>query len=134
MKNRVFLGGTVASSTWRDQMIEKLKIDYFNPVVDDWTEEMVKIEDDEKSNKCNIHYYCITNEMKGVYSIAEMVDSSHNKDKICICQIIPDGFDEHQIKSLKQVSKLINNTGSTCIIDSNLNHSIDALNKFKHIK
>lgn len=30
---RVFLGGTCNESTWRDELIKKLKIDYFNPVV-----------------------------------------------------------------------------------------------------
>ena len=36
---KVFLGGTCNESTWRDRLIEMLEIDYFNPVVDDWTEE-----------------------------------------------------------------------------------------------
>ena len=36
---KVFLGGTCNNSTWRDTLIPLLKIDYFNPVVDDWTPE-----------------------------------------------------------------------------------------------
>ena len=36
---KVFLGGTCAGSTWRDELIPQLKIDYFNPVVADWTPE-----------------------------------------------------------------------------------------------
>ena len=39
---RVFLGGTCANTTWRNELIpllEKMGIDYFNPVVDDWTED-----------------------------------------------------------------------------------------------
>ena len=36
---KVFLGGTCNESTWRDKLIKMLEIDYFNPVVDDWTEE-----------------------------------------------------------------------------------------------
>ena len=36
---KVFLGGTCNESTWRDKLIAMLEIDYFNPVVDDWTEE-----------------------------------------------------------------------------------------------
>ncbi len=39
MKNKVFLGGTCNESTWRDRVIKDLKIDYFNPVVEDWTPE-----------------------------------------------------------------------------------------------
>ena len=36
---KVFLGGTVADSKWREYIMPKLEIEYFNPVVDDWTEE-----------------------------------------------------------------------------------------------
>jgi len=35
----VFLGGTCNGSKWRDILIPRLKISYFNPVVDNWTEE-----------------------------------------------------------------------------------------------
>ena len=35
---KVFLGGTCNDSLWREELIKKLEIDYFNPVVDDWTE------------------------------------------------------------------------------------------------
>ena len=34
---KVFLGGTCNESTWRDDLIKALKINYFNPVVEDWT-------------------------------------------------------------------------------------------------
>ena len=43
-KKKVFLGGTCAESTWREKLIPLLKINYFNPVVDDWTEECYKEE------------------------------------------------------------------------------------------
>ena len=77
MKLKVFLGGTCNNSTWRDEiipMLEKEGIEYFNPVTDNWTEKSQKIEESEKES-CNIHLYVITKEMKGVYSIAEAVDS-----------------------------------------------------------
>jgi hypothetical protein len=35
---KVFLGGTCNESLWRDKLIKLLKIEYFNPVVPDWTE------------------------------------------------------------------------------------------------
>ena len=34
---KVFLGGTCNESLWRDKLIKKLEIDYFNPIVKDWT-------------------------------------------------------------------------------------------------
>ena len=41
---KVFLGGTCAETVWREKLISMLKIDYFNPVVPDWTEECMKQE------------------------------------------------------------------------------------------
>lgn len=73
--NRIFLGGICAKTTWRNELIAVLdQISYFNPVVEDWTPECYQNEIVEKEYKCNIHFYCITKEMKGVFSIAEVVD------------------------------------------------------------
>jgi hypothetical protein len=49
---------------------------------------------------CNIHLYVITSDMIGVYSIAEIVESSFNKNVTTIAQVIPEGFDEKQLYSL----------------------------------
>ena len=77
--DKIFLGGTCADTTWRDELIPYIDgqegLEYFNPIVKDWNEDCIKIEDDEKENKCNIHLYVITPEMKGVYSIAEVINS-----------------------------------------------------------
>lgn len=76
--NRIFLGGTCAETTWRDELIEGLKnydCEWFNPVVKNWTPECQAVEEDEKNNKCNVHLYVITPEMIGVYSIAEIINS-----------------------------------------------------------
>ena len=50
---KVFLGGTVNDSTWRDIIIPKLKIDYFNPKVIEWNEEayLHETESEEKDTK-----------------------------------------------------------------------------------
>lgn len=77
--SRVFLGGTCNGSLWRADLIKKLEplgVDYFNPVVDHWDVNARKIEDQEK-RLCDYHLYCITPKMTGVYSIAELVNSSH---------------------------------------------------------
>lgn len=39
-KMKVFLGGTCEGRDWRNELIPKLKCDYFNPVVEEWTEEV----------------------------------------------------------------------------------------------
>jgi hypothetical protein len=112
IKLKVFLGGTTAKTKWRDELIPKLNIDYFNPIVEDWTEECIKIENEEKENKCGIHLYVITPKMMGVYSIAEAVQSSHTDNKLTIfCILDKDGFSEAQLKSLKATSDMLENNG-----------------------
>ena len=68
-KYNVFLGGTCAESTWREQlmpMLDKFNITYFNPVVDDWTEECQVIENWHKEND-DYNLFVITKEMQGCF-------------------------------------------------------------------
>ena len=118
---KIFLGGTCNDSTWRNELIpilEKYHIQYFNPIVDDWTEECVKIENEEK-NLCDCHLYVITPKMTGVYSIAELIESVHTPNKLTIfCYIQHDDnnyFTKGQLKSLDNVGKLvIKHNGIVC--------------------
>ena len=77
---KVFLGGTCTGHNWREQIIPKLHCDYFNPLVENWTEECRLIEEKEKKI-CDYHLYVINGFMTGVYSIAEIVDDAHTMDK-----------------------------------------------------
>lgn len=125
---KVFLGGTCAESTWREELIPKLKVDYFNPVVEDWTEECQENERREKEYECNVHLYVITKEMKGVFSIAEVIDSAHTKDVVTVLHIIPDGFNEGELKSLKATRWLAQSRGAITNISSDLDDLADVLN------
>ena len=52
-KVKVFLGGTCASSTWREELQSKLdqeRIETFNPVVPNWTPECQAEEDLHRQN------------------------------------------------------------------------------------
>lgn len=111
---RVFLGGTCNNSTWRDELIPTLnsRIDYFNPVIPNWTPECQEEEEFEKTFMCDITLYTITSEMTGVYSIAEVVDDSNKKPTETVLCILKDGFDEHQVKSLEAVAKLVEGNGA----------------------
>lgn len=86
---KIFLGGTIGEKDWRQILIpflEKYNIDYFNPVLPqevDWTEE-ARINEEMQKKICNIHLYVITPEMKGIYSIAEAVQSSNSSENITI--------------------------------------------------
>lgn len=93
--NKVFLGGTCCETTWRDKLIPMLNIDYFNPVVSDWTTECQAEEQRQKDELCNIHLYVITPRMKGVFSIAEIIESSHDERVKTVVYIQPTDVDEN---------------------------------------
>lgn len=109
--SKVFLGGTCNESTWRDELIPKLGVDFFNPVVDDWTPECQAEEERQKNDICDIHLYVITPKMTGVFSIAEVVESAMTRGDHCIfCYLTKDGgqeFTKGQIKSLDAVGTLV---------------------------
>lgn len=107
---KVFLGGTCNNSTWRDELIPMIEIDYFNPVVSDWTPEC-QDEEIRQRSECDYCLYVITSEMLGVYSIAEVVDDSNKRpDKTIFC-FIEKGLSESQIKSLDAVGEMIRSNG-----------------------
>jgi len=58
--------------------------------------------------------------MIGVYSIAEVIDSAEQYDKITILHVIPDGFDKGQLKSLAAVVEMVQMKGGIAYIDSDL--------------
>lgn len=126
--SRIFLGGTCNNSTWRNEIEKLVQVEMFNPVVEDWTEKCQAIEYDEKEYRCDIHLYVITSQMIGVFSIAEVVDSVHNKTKKTILHVIPNGFDKGQLKSLKAVVDLVKLRGGIAYIDEELNRTVRVLN------
>ena len=127
---KVFLFGSCNESAWRYELIKMLEIEYFNPVVDDWTEEYYQ-EELRQREICDYCLYVITPRMKGVYSIAEVVDDSNKRpEKTIFCLLdydlsdykmkIEDGkkvrryvemFDVSQLKSLDKVGVMVEKNG-----------------------
>ena len=134
---KVFLGGTCNGSPWRENLIAKLKVDYFNPVVDSWGEEDRKIELHERKN-ADYCLYVITPLMEGVYSIAELVDDSNKRPKKTLLCIIDEDkneetlklakFSNHEIKYLRAVQKLVQANGVK--VFNNLDDVADFLNSY----
>lgn len=117
-KKKVFLGGTTNNTFWRSQLINLLnkdKVNWFNPVVSDWNEVAYQRELRERENSDYV-LYVITPKMKGVYAIAEVVDDSNKQpEKTLFVVLQEDGgetFDEQQIKSLEAVKKMILKNGA----------------------
>ncbi len=129
VNKKVFLGGTCNGSTWRDSIIPLLKIDYFNPVVENWTESDYKIELQQREI-CDFVLYVITPKMKGIYSICEVIeDSIKHPDKTILCVLFKDEdtvFDEAQIKSFDAMKKMVINNNATVCTD--LNDVVNFLN------
>lgn len=129
---KVFLGGTCNGSTWRDDFIPLLRIDYFNPVVKNWTPADLTRELEQRKI-CDFCLYVITPKMTGVYSIAEVVDDSNKRPKKTLLVVLAnDGgktFDAHGTKSMEAVKKLVKSNGAG--VFNNLNEAAAYLNKFK---
>ena len=114
---KVFLGGTCNESTWRNRMMIYLHddgLEYFNPVIDDWMEDCMKKEIQERQ-VCDFCLYAITPKMIGVYSIAEVVDDSNKRpEKTVLVLLRDDGkdhFNEGQWKSLGSVARMVKLNG-----------------------
>ena len=112
---KVFLGGTCNGSSWRDELIKDLKIDYFQPQGEEWTPEMMEEEIKQRA-ECDFCLYVITPKMTGVYSIAEVVDDSNKRPEKTIFSYLDadEGqvFSAVQIKTLNQTGKMITKNGA----------------------
>lgn len=126
-KIKVFLGGTCEgcypesewnneeldfSKDWRKKLVAMLNLDlveYFNPVVNNWNDEAQQKEIEYRKN-CDICLYAITNEIKGVYSIAEIIDDSNKRpDKTIFCNLYGniDDINVQMIKSLDATAEMV---------------------------
>ena len=130
IKKCVYLGGTCNKSKWRENLIQMLKIDYYNPVVPDWTPECMA-EEIKQRGLCDYCLYVITPKMTGVYSIAEVVDDSNKQPKktiFCVLEKDEDKiFDKGQMISLGNVARMIKRNGSIFFL--NLEDAANYLNK-----
>ena len=120
---RVFLGGTCADSTWRDEiepLLDEAGLEYFNPVVDDWNE-AAQAEEIQERQSCDFVLYTITPKMEGVYSIAEVVEDSIKRPQKTIFIVLEkDGdksFSKSQKKSLDSVAKMVEKNGGQSFTD-----------------
>lgn len=107
---KVFLGGTCAGYPWRDDLQPLLKCDYYNPIVENWSEEDRLREVHERETSDYV-LYGITTGINGVYSIAEVVDDSNKRpEKTIFLNLFKEYGDESRKQmgcSLKAVENLL---------------------------
>lgn len=113
---KVFLGGTVANSKWRNKLIPLLSIGYFNPVVRKWNKE-AQLEEMKQRENCDFVLYTLTR-VYSSYSIAEVVDDSHKRpEKTIVCifnEELPNGkmaLTSQDLKHLDAVGRLVERNG-----------------------
>lgn len=111
---KVFLGGTCSGWKWRDELQPLLKCKYYNPIVKNWSEEDRLREVHERETSDYV-LYGITNGIKGVYSIAEVVDDSNKRpEKTLFMNLYEEddrGFTKQMSHSLKAVENLLKSNG-----------------------
>lgn len=122
---RVFLGGTCAGYKWRDYVMPRLKCDYYNPIVKNWSESDRLREVYEREHDDYV-LYVITSGMKGVYSIAEIIDDSNKRPEKTLLCVLYDGFDNQMSHSLKATVNLAKSNGVATF--DNLDMVIEFLN------
>jgi len=130
---KVFLGGTCNESTWRSQIIPMLDVDFFNPVVSDWTPDCMA-EELRQREECNVCLYVITPKMTGVYSIAEVIDDSNKRPmQTVFVRLRDDGaekFTDGQWRSLEAVAQMVERNGGTTF--DSLNSAALHINAIPH--
>ena len=131
---KVFLGGTCAGWKWRDELIPKLKCDYYNPIVKNWSE-TDRLREVHERETCDYILYTITNNISGVYSIAEVVDDSNKRPEKTIFLNLYNknhellkGYKRKMAHSLMATEQLLKSNGITIC------HSLDEVANFLNKK
>ncbi len=134
-KVKVFLGGTCASSTWREELLAKLdpeRVETFNPVVPDWTPEC-QAEEDYHRETDDICLYVITPEGVGFYSFVEVTDDSNKRPERTVLCILQEAngtkFEGHTLKCALKTAKLVAKNG--VFVAENLDEVAAYLNNYK---
>jgi hypothetical protein len=117
---KIFLGGTCNGSKWREELIPMLPCEYFNPVVESWTDECQQ-EEIRQRGICDYVLYVITPASAGSFGVAEAVeDAVKNPNKTLFMSSDVDpfvasgtlDFTEAQAKSMRAVKRLIERNGA----------------------
>lgn len=113
---RVFLGGTTQGTDWRkdlEKILDKIGIDYYDPLIRDRRRtDKDREKEIEARKKCDFTLYVITTGIRGVYSIAEVIDDSNKYPDATLFYFEKEGNGftyplEGMEKSLKEVGEMV---------------------------
>lgn len=124
---KVFLGGTCSGYKWREDFIPLLHHNYYNPIVKNWSETDRKREVWERQT-ADCVLYVITSGIKGVYSIAEVIDDSNKRPRKTVLCILTEGMDKQMAHSMEAVANLARENGIK--VFDNLKDTADYVNHF----
>lgn len=119
----VFLGGTTfkdESMDWRREVERRVNpnIRCFNPIVEEWDEYQRKVEENAKANS-KYKLYVLTPQMRGVYSIAEMMLDSVNCGENTLICVLPEykgkKFSTEKLNSLNATLELCRKYNATIL-------------------
>lgn len=119
---KVFLGGTCQGIDWRkdlEKVLVKSSIEYYDPLIRDRKRtDADRKKEIEERQKCDYTLYVITTDIRGLYSIAEVVDDSNKKpdSTLFYFEKEADGFTyplEGMEKSLKEVGQMVERNKGT---------------------
>ena len=109
----VFLGGTCANSTWRKDLISKLRdnVPYFDPQVAEWTEADAAREDACKP-VARFNVFVITGDALGTYSGWEIhEEATKDSSKLIFCTV--GELPANQVKGIGKIKKGLTRMGAT---------------------
>ena len=123
----VFLGGTCANSTWRDELINMLNsnVPYFNPQVPEWT-----LADAEREDACKpvagINVFVITGDALGTYSGFEICEEAYRAPEKLVFATVGE-LPANQVKGISKIKKALVAKG--CKVCESLEEIADILNE-----
>lgn len=116
---KVFLGGSIYKSFWREDLISNLNIDFFNPYLDQW-DDSAQLNIEKEKELCDFRLYVITNSNSSL-SIAEAIDDSNKyPEKTIFCILQQNSLnrklniDDRSMVNLNKIKEIIKKNGACC--------------------
>jgi hypothetical protein len=135
---RVFLGGTVGTNTWREEVIPELTRRgipaeaLYDPPVDAWTEE-IQAREDAVKREAAYHLYVIahpggSSDAVSAYSLVEAVMALYDRPRGTVVAFDTSAMTGHVLKAMRKIIKdLQGRFPDAPIFDNNRDAAVDWL-------